>query len=103
QSALRFASAALPDAREAPAGLVRRLADLPAALSAPLLMRSRVLTDIDIVTLIGRHGLPHALVLARRRGLNPEIMDVIDALVRIGRSATHIAGSVADPASAETA
>lgn len=95
QAALRFASAALSDMRAAPAGLVRRLADLPVAVSAPLLVRSPVLTDIDFITLIGRHGLPHALVIARRPDLNPDITEVIQALARIGRSAAHIAESVA--------
>jgi len=94
QAALRFASAALSDMRAAPAGLVRRLAELPVAVSAPLLMRSPILADIDLVTLIGRRGLPHALVIARRPDLNPEIADVIQSLARIGRSATHIAESV---------
>jgi len=100
QAALRFASAALSDMREAPAGLVRRLADFPVAVSAPLLMRSPVLTDIDFITLIGRRGLPHALVIARRPDLNAEIMDVIRALARIGQSAAQIAESV-EPADAE--
>jgi len=100
QAALRFASAALSDMRAAPAGLVRRLADMPVSVSAPLLMRSPVLTDIDFITLIGRHGLPHALVIARRADLNPEITEVIQALARIGKSAARIAYSVAPEDSA---
>ncbi|TIW36567.1 MAG: hypothetical protein E5V62_05895, partial [Mesorhizobium sp.] len=42
--------------------------------------RSRALSDIDLIALIGRHGLPHARAIARRKALNPTIADLIKAL-----------------------
>jgi len=77
---LRFAAAALSESAYAPAGLVRRLCDAPVDVAAPLLIRSQALTDIDLIALIGRHGLPHARAIARRQGLNPVIADLIRAL-----------------------
>ncbi|MBX9464585.1 MAG: hypothetical protein KL840_16745 [Aquamicrobium sp.] len=71
--ALRFVAAALSETPHAPAALVRRLADLPADISAPLLVRSPVLTNIDLVALIGRHGLSHARAIAARTDLDARI------------------------------
>src|SRR5690606_1596596 len=45
-----------------------------------LLMRSSALADVDLVALIGRHGLPHARAIARRPKLNASIADLIRAL-----------------------
>ena len=39
-----------------PAALVRRLADESVDIAAPLLIRSKVLSDVDLIALIGRHG-----------------------------------------------
>lgn len=80
EDGLRFAAAALSETRRAPAELVRRLADLPVAISAPLLIRSKALRDIDLVTLIGRHGLPHARAIAARRDLDPAIAALVRTL-----------------------
>ena len=77
---LRFVAAALSDSPHAPPTLVRRLADLPVDISAPLLMRSPVLTAIDLVALIGRHGLPHARAIAARPGLDERILRLIRSL-----------------------
>ena len=76
----RFAAAALSETMPAPPGLLRRLADHPVAISAPLLLRSRALADIDLIGLIGRNGLAHARVIARRPGLNPNIAALARAL-----------------------
>lgn len=48
----------------------------------PLLIRSRAVSDIDLIALIGRHGLPHARAIARRKDLNPTIADLIRVLER---------------------
>lgn len=77
---LRFVAAALSETPDAPPGLVRRLADQPADISAPMLMRSPVLTNIDLVALIGRHGLPHARAIAARTGLDDRIKRLIHAV-----------------------
>ncbi|RVC78262.1 DUF2336 domain-containing protein [Mesorhizobium sp. M4A.F.Ca.ET.022.05.2.1] len=76
----RYVAAALSECEYAPPALVRRLAEEPVDIAAPLLTRSRALSDIDLIALIGRHGLPHARAIARRKALNPTIADLIKAL-----------------------
>mgnify|MGYP001221672921 CR=1 FL=1 len=76
----RYAAAALSETSPVPPGLLRRLADCPVSISAPLLLRSPALTDIDLIGLIGRHGLAHARAIARRPRLNPNIAALIRAL-----------------------
>ena len=78
----RYVAAALSECEYAPAALVRRLCEEPVDIAAPLLIRSRAVSDIDLIALIGRHGLPHARAIARRKGLNPTIADLIRALER---------------------
>jgi uncharacterized protein (DUF2336 family) len=84
----RYVAAALSEVAEAPPGLVRRLCDEPVAVAAPLLMRSRELCDIDLIALIGRHGMDHARAIARRADLNPRIAKLISALEELEASAT---------------
>lgn len=79
---LRFAAAALSECEYAPTELVRRICEAPVDIAAPLLIRSRALADIDLIALIGRHGLPHARAIARRKGLNQTIANLIKALER---------------------
>ena len=74
----RYMAAALSECEYAPALLVRRLCDDTIEIAAPLLVRSPLLREIDLVALIGRHGLPHARVIARR----PDLDSTIAALVR---------------------
>lgn len=76
----RYVAAALSEVTDAPPGLVRRLCDQTVAVAAPLLMRSRALCDIDLIALIGRHGMDHARAIARRANLNPRIANLISAL-----------------------
>lgn len=76
----RYVAAALSECEYAPGALVRRLAEEPVEIAAPLLTRSNALSDIDLIALIGRHGLPHARAIARRKELNPTIADLIRAL-----------------------
>ncbi len=92
---LRFAAAALSETPYAPPALIRRLADLPVEISAPLLMRSPVLTPIDLLALIARHGAPHARAIAGRPGLDRRILLLIRTL--------DIAGEASKPASADEA
>lgn len=77
---LRFVAAALGELPHAPPVLVRRLADLSVEISAPVLVRSPVLTDIDLVALIGRHGLAHARAIAARPGLDDRIAGLIRSI-----------------------
>lgn len=76
----RYVAAALSECEYAPAALVRRLCEEPVDIAAPLLIRSRAVSDVDLIALIGRHGLPHARAIARRRDLNPTIAQLIRAL-----------------------
>ncbi|RWF89298.1 MAG: DUF2336 domain-containing protein, partial [Mesorhizobium sp.] len=55
-------------------------AEEPVEIAAPLLTRSNALSDIDLIALIGRHGLPHARAIARRKELNATIAHLIRAL-----------------------
>ena len=77
----RFAATALCECDPAPPGLVKRLSEEPVETAAPLLVRSRALSDVDLITLIARHGLPHARAIARRDGLNPVVAALIRALL----------------------
>lgn len=76
----RYAAAALSESLPAPPTLLRRLADYPVAVSAPLLVRSRALADIDLIGLIGRNGVAHARAIGRRPALNPNIAALVRAL-----------------------
>lgn len=93
----RFVAAALSECEYPPAALVRRLAEEPLDVAAPLLIRSKALSDIDLIALIGRYGLPHARAIARRKDLNPAIADLIRALEKptlVRTSATQAQGPV---------
>lgn len=80
--ARRYVSAALSECEHAPPALVRRLCEEPVEVAAALLVRSPVLRDVDLIALIGRHGIRHARAIARRPNLNPAIADLIRALER---------------------
>ncbi|WEX07743.1 hypothetical protein [Chelativorans sp. AA-79] len=77
----RFAAAALRDCDPAPRLLVRRLAEEPVEIAAPLLVHSRAFNDVDLIALIAHHGVPHARAIARRNGLNPVVAALIRALL----------------------
>lgn len=81
-AAKRFVAAALSESEYAPLGLVRRLCDQSVDIAAPLLIRSPLLSDVALIALIGRHGLPHARAIARRPKLNQTIADLVRALER---------------------
>ncbi|MGO4835283.1 hypothetical protein AB4144_23805, partial [Rhizobiaceae sp. 2RAB30] len=97
----RYVAAALSEVPHAPPALVRRLSDEPVGIAAPLLIRSAVLSDIDLIVLIGRHGLPHARAIARRRNLNPTIADLARALDRPAQARPPSSASE-DPAPSAT-
>ncbi|WP_051913902.1 DUF2336 domain-containing protein [Nitratireductor basaltis] len=81
-SGLRFASSALSDCSPAPGGLVRRLCNESVDIAAPLLLRSPLLGDPDLIALIGRHGAGHARAIARRDSLNPVIAQLIGKIAQ---------------------
>jgi uncharacterized protein (DUF2336 family) len=79
-AARRFASAALSECETAPRDLVRRLCNDTIEVAAPLLVRSPAISDVDLLTLIGRHGQAHAVAIGRRRDLNPVIAGLVRAI-----------------------
>ncbi|CCV12575.1 conserved hypothetical protein [Mesorhizobium sp. STM 4661] len=100
----RYVAAALSECEYAPAALVRRLCEEPVDIAAPLLIRSRAISDVDLIMLIGRHGLPHARAIARRKDLNPTIAHLIRALEKPTLVRLRQPDAVADaPESAEIA
>lgn len=78
RDALRYASAALSMCETEPPELIARLADMSVDIAAPLLARAKSLSDIELINLIGRHGLPHARVIASRTGLHPSIRQLTE-------------------------
>jgi uncharacterized protein (DUF2336 family) len=78
----RFVAAALSECEQAPKALIDRLCAETVDIAVPLLVRSKALTDVDLIALIARHGLPHARAIARRPGLNPAIGHLIRAIER---------------------
>lgn len=88
EETLRFMAATLSESPFAPPTLMRRLADLPVEISAPLLMRSPVLTPIDLLALIARHGISHARVIARRADLDQRIRLIIRTLESADKNTT---------------
>jgi uncharacterized protein (DUF2336 family) len=95
---LRFAAAALSECESAPMGLVKRLSEAEVGIAAPLLTRSAALTDVDLISLIGRKGLPHARAIARRKNLHPAIASLIRALERQTASRSPVRVHTASPA-----
>lgn len=111
--ARRYVSAALSECETPPPALVRRLADESVDIAAPLLIRSTVLSDADLVTLIGRHGYAHARAIGRRHNLNPAIAGLVAVLERkvvplrprtdaVTRETATAARPAPQPASGET-
>jgi uncharacterized protein (DUF2336 family) len=78
----RFVAAALSECESVPRALIDRLCAESIDIAAPLLVRSKALSDVDLIALISRHGLPHARAIARRAGLNQTIAHLIRALER---------------------
>lgn len=99
--AQRFAAAALSDSAAAPAALIRLIANLPVGVSAPVIIRSPQLTEIDLIALIGRNGLTHARAIARRPNPGSRLVTLLASLrdeeIRAQvRAPSDSAGSPAD-------
>ncbi len=77
--AKRYVAAVLSEAPYAPAALVLRLCNEPIDVAAPLLIRSMALSNIDLVTLISRHGSSHARAIARRSELPRKIRHLAES------------------------
>lgn len=103
REARRMAAAALSECRPAPPLLTARLASEELDVATPLLLRSSALGDIELLAIIGRHGLDHARVIARREALNPTIRDLVASLeLAARRKRVALAPAAADPVEATT-
>lgn len=78
RQALAARIAELPDA---PIELVNLLANDGIEIAQPILLRSKVLRDPDLIEIIRLRGREHSLTVSMRAGLSP---DVTDALVATG-------------------
>jgi len=76
----RYVAAALSECQIAPRGLVRLLAEQSIDVAAPILMRSPILSDAELIAIVGSHGATHARAIARRTDLAPAIAYLIRAL-----------------------
>ncbi len=76
----RFVAAALAESRSAPVRLVKLICAEPIEICATLLLRTPVLSAVDLVNIIGKQGKQHARVIAHRHHL-PN--DVIEALALV--------------------
>ena len=76
----RLAAACLSDLPHAPHRLVMRLCEEKADICATLLLRSPVLQDADLVTLIAQNGVTFARVIARRTAMSKNLRGLLLAL-----------------------
>ena len=82
----RFVAAALAESRSAPVRLVKLICAEPVEICATLLLRTPVLSAVDLVNIIGRQGKLHARVIAQRHHLPNDVIEALalveDPLVR---------------------
>ncbi|HMF67788.1 MAG TPA: DUF2336 domain-containing protein [Phyllobacterium sp.] len=74
QRVRRHAAAALSEFSHAPKRLVLALAEDEVDISAPLLLRSPVLTASDLIDIITHKGIGHARAIARRQITDDELL-----------------------------
>lgn len=94
---LRYVCAALSECPSPPSALVMRLCMERVDISAPLIVRSGVLSDADLISIIAAKGASHAAVVARRKNLNPVIAALVE---QIGKRANPANDHVPSPAPA---
>lgn len=99
EDGLRFVAAALSECAAPPVELVRRLATEGVEISAPLIVRTPVLSDADLISLIAQNGVAHARVIARRKDLNPAIAALIGQIEMNQTKPAYVPPIPAAPAS----
>lgn len=90
-SCLRFVAEKLADTPEAPAALIRQLADMPVRVSAPILKRSTILNSLDLLALVGRHGVYHARAIASRTDLDQRVATLIRSISTLDANSPEMA------------
>lgn len=98
EEGLRYVAAALSECPAPPRSLVLRLCMERVDLSAPLIVRTTVLSDADLISLIARCGGSHASVVARRKNLNPAIAALISQISMRTNPANDQPSQAASPA-----
>ncbi len=68
----------------APKALLLALADFRVALCSPILTRSPLLTDPELLAIISQHGEEHARAIARRPALNFPVVSALRAMNSAG-------------------
>ncbi|MGL4487956.1 MAG: hypothetical protein ACRCU5_00740 [Rhizobiaceae bacterium] len=79
-STKRFIAAALANSRSAPNALVRRLCEEPGEICAPLLLRSPVLTPLDLTVMVGTKSREHARIISKREHLPNTVIEALALL-----------------------
>lgn len=77
ESTKRFVAAALSDKNSVPPRLARRLCEESADICAPILLRSPVLSALDLVSIIGSKGISHARIIANRPFLPNQVIEAL--------------------------
>jgi len=80
REAKHYAATVLSKCTDVPPELLKRLCEEPVDVSAPLLISSKALRTIDLLRLISKHGLSHARVIARRKNVDPVIVNLVRLL-----------------------
>jgi uncharacterized protein (DUF2336 family) len=67
----------LADQTRAPSGILRRLAHDDISVAGPILMRSRLLTEEDLISVVSQRGQHHLRAVSQRDGLTERVSDII--------------------------
>lgn len=67
----------LSDDPEAPHGLVLALANDDAEIAYPILLKSEVLHDLDLIEIVRHRSLEHQLAITMRKSVSPEVSDIL--------------------------
>jgi uncharacterized protein (DUF2336 family) len=79
-STKRFVAAALANSRHAPNALVKRLCNESPEICAPLLLKSPVLTPLDLTLIVGTKSREHARIIAKRQHLPNTVIEALALL-----------------------
>ena len=76
----RRIAASLATNEFAPKTLLLALCDFPAAVCSPILTRSKLLNDAELLAILSQHGEQHARSIARRGNLGTPVLDALRSL-----------------------
>ncbi len=73
----RYVAEQMCSLRRGPEDTIRRLADDDIAVAEPILLRSTVLRDSDLVRVARKHGNSHCLAIAQRETVSEKVTDIL--------------------------